>query len=278
MERLGGRRDVPRETKAPDYDGTTDVMRFLRTFHEVAELNQWPDEVSALKLKLALKGTAADHLQGETYEEMIESLRNRFEMTPEEARRALKRQKMAPGQDVHVHADRIMKLVRLAEPALDDEQRDDRATQELVDSIGDRHLVREFRLQGAINFADAVRRIQQYNTDMKTTAMRRMELGLEDDTTKLSKLETRIQQIELGMTELKTNLQSMGKEVAELVVQGVNKALKQQELTRTPGNSQNRGRAYRPPNNYYPQERQYSRLPNTNRPKRWNQGNGGGPE
>jgi hypothetical protein len=52
---------------------------------------------------------------------------------------------------------------------------DTRATREFVDAIGDKHLTREFRLQEADNFADAVRRVQQYNSDMRNSTIRRLD-------------------------------------------------------------------------------------------------------
>ena len=75
----------------------------------------------------------------------------------------------------------VMKLVKMADPELEGEQLDDRATAELVDAIGDRFLTREFRLQGPINFADAIRRIQQYNADMKVNRIARFGLTEQED-------------------------------------------------------------------------------------------------
>ena len=69
----------------------------------------------------------------------------------------------------------------MADPELEGEQLDDRATAELVDAIGDRFLTREFRLQGSINFADAIRRIQQYNADMKVNRIARFALTEQED-------------------------------------------------------------------------------------------------
>ena len=104
---------------------------------------------------------------------MVESLLTRFQLSREEARRELRNLKLKTGQDIHKFGNLVMKLVKMADPDLDGEQLDDRATAELVDAIGDRLLTSEFRLQGPINFADAIRRIQQYNADMKVNRIDR---------------------------------------------------------------------------------------------------------
>ena len=67
-----------------------------------------------------------------------------------------------------------MKLILMAEPDLDQDAWDDRACEELVDAIGDRLLTHEFRLQGPINLADAIRHIQQYNSDMRISRLNRV--------------------------------------------------------------------------------------------------------
>ena len=95
-----------------------------------------------------------------------------------------------------------MKLVKMAEPDLDGEQLDDKATAELVDAIGDGFLTREFRLQRPINFADAIRRIKQYNADMKVSKIPRLEME-EDGEEKMKLLETKL----TGQTKQMESLQ-----------------------------------------------------------------------
>ena len=148
-----------RQIESPTFDGTTDVRKFLQTFAEVAEANNWGDHERTLRLKLALRGTASECAHGGTADEIAESLLNRFQLTREEARRELRNLKLRAGQDIHLFGNLVMKLVRMAEPDFDVEQLDERATAELVDAIGDKLLTREFRLQGPINFSDAMRRI-----------------------------------------------------------------------------------------------------------------------
>jgi molybdopterin-binding protein len=138
----------PRASKlpTPEFDGKTDVTKFRRNFEEVARLSGWDGAETALRLKLALKGTASDYVQGETYNQLMHSLISRFEMTEEEARRALKALKLKSGQEVYAFADQVQKLVRLSEPGLNDREIDARATREFIDALSDKHLTREFRL------------------------------------------------------------------------------------------------------------------------------------
>ena len=54
-----------------------------------------------------------------------------------------------------------MKLIRLSTLTIGMAARDERATQELLEAIGDKHMTRQFRLQGPIDFNDALTRVQQ---------------------------------------------------------------------------------------------------------------------
>ena len=196
----------------PTFDGSTDVSRFLQIFAEVAEANKWDNNERALRLKLALKGTAAECAHGETAEEIAESLMSRYQLTREESRRELRHLKLKAGQDIHLFGNLVLKLVRMAEPDLEPEQLDERATAELIDAIGDRLLTREFRLQGPINFADAIRRIQQYNTDMKVSRVNRLTVG-EELEGKESAMEMEIKALKQKYEALQDSMNKMGEEM-----------------------------------------------------------------
>ena len=198
----------------PTFDGTTDVRKFLQMFAEVARANQWDEEDRTLHLKLALKGTAAECAQGETAEEVAEYLVNRFQLTREEARRELRNLKLRAGQDIHLFGNMVMKLVRMADPDLEAEQLDERACAELIDAIGDRLLTREFRLQGPINFSDAIRHIQQYNSDMRVSKLHRIGVEQECENQSLE-MENRVKQLEGDVKELKVGMEKLEKEFKE---------------------------------------------------------------
>jgi hypothetical protein len=227
----GLNRNRRKPISAPKFDGTTDVRAFLKTFLEVAEKNDWDDEERALQLKLVLSKSALECLQGDTVEEMGESLITRYESTKEEARRDLRNLKLKPGQDIHQFANMVMKLVKITDPELDGEDLDERATTELIDAIGDRHLTREFRLMRPINFADAIKRIQQYNSDMRVTKVRR--LG-EDCDEEVQKLKLQMDQLQVTVKKIeednKTIKETMEKNKTE-ICKTITDALKQNKWT-----------------------------------------------
>ena len=195
-----GLQNRQRQIDSPRFDGTTDVRKFLQTFAEVAEANNWDDNERTLRLKLALQGTASECAHGDTADEIAESLINRFQLTREEARRELRNLKLRAGQDIHLFGNLVMKLVRMAEPDFDAEQLDERATAELVDAIGDKLLTREFRLQGPINFSDAIRRIQQYNSDMRVSKLNRF--GVDEEGKEAAEMKVRVDRLEKEMKQL----------------------------------------------------------------------------
>ena len=215
-ELINGMNNRRKPVSCPTFDGTTDVRKFLQMFAEVARANQWDEEDRTLHLKLALKGTAAECAQGETAEEVAEYLVNRFQLTREEARRELRNLKLRAGQDIHLFGNMVMKLVRMAEPDLEHEQLDERACAELIDAIGDRLLTREFRLQGPINFADALRRIQQYNSDMRVSKLHR--LGVEQECENQSvEMENRVRKLEDDVKGLTEGVDKLQKGIKESV-------------------------------------------------------------
>ena len=108
LEALNGRR---KPIPAPKFDGTSDVRKFLQTFTEVAELNQWGEEERNLHLKVALQGTASECVQGDKADEIAQSLLTRFHLSQEEARRELRHLKLKQGQDIHKFGNMVMKLV-----------------------------------------------------------------------------------------------------------------------------------------------------------------------
>jgi Sec-independent protein translocase protein TatA len=73
-----------------------------------------------------------------------------------------------------------------------------------VDAIGDKLLTREFRLRAADGFADAVRRVQQYTSDMKNSAIRRLESEeVVNQENRMCAIEKMLQELADGQEELK---------------------------------------------------------------------------
>lgn len=160
------RRPHRRHVKAPTFDGKDNVRDFLRLFNNVREANEWNDDEAGLQLKLSLEGSARTGVMGDTIEELTASLLARFELTQDEARSALKNAKLRAGENIYQFGDYLMRMVTLAHPNLNAEQRNELATSELVEATQDRRLKREFKLQRPDDFMDAMRRVQEYNSDM----------------------------------------------------------------------------------------------------------------
>ena len=142
-----------------------DVRGFLDTFDLVAERNHWGDDEAALQLRLALRGPAAENIQGRTLHELREFLLARYGLSADEARRGLRCARLQKGESVLDFGYHLLQLVATAHPHLTIAAREDMATQELIEALGDWHLRREFRLQPATSFSEALKRVQEYNFD-----------------------------------------------------------------------------------------------------------------
>ena len=83
----------PREAtrcEPPEFNGSGDVEYFLKQFKEVAEFNKWPAKYSLLHLRACLKQEAQDCGRADTLEGVMVALRNRYGVSPAEARAALR--------------------------------------------------------------------------------------------------------------------------------------------------------------------------------------------
>jgi hypothetical protein len=219
-------RPSKKRVKPPTFDGRTDVTKFLTVFGEVKRINEWNDEEAALQLQLSLTGTAAEGAHGKTYDELKESLTTRYQLTKEEARRELKTARPKKGENIYQFGDYIKRLVELANPDMTEEQQEKLATLELVDAMGDFTLRREFRMQEPDNYADALKRINEYNSEKSrenTRAIRKVTWcadatdGEEDGWKK---------EIEKKMASLQTRVESQQKEI-QTELQTVSNQMKQ---------------------------------------------------
>lgn len=174
--------DRRRSVKVPRFDGRSSVAKFLEVFEEVRDINRWDDRETALQLKLALDGSARECVTGDTFEEMSDSLRARYELTQDMALRELKHLRFDNRSNIHEFGERVRHLVDVGYPALDDDQRVEIAIREVLDAIGDKVLRREFKWRQAQNFADALQRIQEYFSDMRADSrLRQADFGSDQD-------------------------------------------------------------------------------------------------
>ena len=198
--------------KTPNYDGKSDVRQFLNLFNQVAEVNRWEEAETCLQLRLALNGTARQCLQGDTYEELTQSLLNRYEMSEDEALRELRSLKWRSGEDLHQFADYAKRLVERANPRLAEDQLQAMAIREIVEATGDRHLRREFRLHPLEDYSEALAWIHDYLNDMgkdRRPHIRRVcatDEKADDDDPEVTKIKVNITDLQTKMSKLESQL------------------------------------------------------------------------
>lgn len=159
-----------KRVKPPTFEGRSDVTKFLRIFDDVRRINRWDDEEAALQLQLSLQGTAAEGALGQSYQELKESLTTRYQLTVDEARMELKTARPRKGENIYQFGDYVKRLVKLANPEMLDQQQEQLATVELVDAMGDFTLRREFKMLKPTNYADALKRISEFNNEKSRDA------------------------------------------------------------------------------------------------------------
>ena len=146
LERIGGREWSPAPAfKAPKYNGTGDVEYFLDQFNEVAEANRWDDTSTLIHLQESLKDEARECGRSPTLQGVEDRLRNRFGLTPREARAKLALCKKASKTSLRQHADDISRLVQRGYVELEAPQRRTLAVEAFINSLGNpalqRHLL-----------------------------------------------------------------------------------------------------------------------------------------
>ena len=192
---------VTHPLKPPTFEGKSEVRDFLETFDRVARHNHWDEEEAGLQLCLSLRGHAAENTQKKSYQELREYLVARYGLTQDEARRALRVAKLQKGDSIFDFGHHLLQLVETAHPHLSADAKEELATQELVEALGDWALRREFRLQPAETYAEALKRVQEYNFDRAGAHVRYMGTSSEKEDTK-SDLEKRVAALEVSQAAL----------------------------------------------------------------------------
>ena len=216
LRRQGGRTKVT----PPTFDGKQDVSKFLETFEEVKEINDWNNHTAAIQLKLALKGRVADTTQGTTYAELRDFLLRRYEVTEDEARRQVKTAKIRRGENIYDFGDYLLRMMVIAHPDLQPQQIEGLAVKQIVDLIGDGALRRELRNQHPTDYKDALKRIQEYLSDMgEKPNFRRLETDGMDELEQVKKrmdgMETRLNEVETTVITGQKDLMGMMKKLSE---------------------------------------------------------------
>ena len=194
------------------FDGRQDVRKFLDTFEAVCVANEWNDEQAVLQLRLALEGRIAETLQGVTFEEVRNFLLQRYHLTEDQARRELKSISLKRGENIYDYGDRVLCLVKLAHPHLPVVVQEDMAVKDLLDSVGDWYLRREFRTAPPESFTDGLQRIHEYNCDREEkVSLRYVDTGFEQD----QKRDTEVKQLQAEVSSLKLKMSTLETEVSK---------------------------------------------------------------
>ena len=104
----------PEQFKPPHYDGSGSVEKFIQHFQKVAQANQWTAEAALLHLKCALEADARNCGSADSIDGIFVALRNRFGLTPRQARAKLVYTRRKKQTSLNEHAARIDELVTTA--------------------------------------------------------------------------------------------------------------------------------------------------------------------
>lgn len=190
--------------KPPQFNGSGDVNLFLDRLTDVARLNAWGTEEHLLHLRLSLVDKAADYSTGDTIQAVTDALKTRFGTSQRQARDKLRTLKRQPRQSIHDLGQEVRRLVRLAHPALADQDRTDLAMDVFVQAIDNRALKRHLLATPAISLNDAIQKADEF-LQISDGPLRTAAVSLDDDneTIETRQVETSSIQASLaGITDL----------------------------------------------------------------------------
>ena len=129
----------------PIFKGEGDVELFIRQFHEVANLRQWGQPMTLLRLRHALQDKAQPCAIGDTVGEVMNNLRLRFGMTASEARSKLASYRRPANMSLVELAAELKQLVRVGYERLEFDEQDQLVADAFRRSTGNdalhRHLL-----------------------------------------------------------------------------------------------------------------------------------------
>ena len=122
LERMGGGQPLRPGFKAPKFDGSGDVEYFIDQFTEVAVGNAWDQGSTLIHLRESLKGNARDCGRSATLNGVLQRLRERYGVTPREARSRLATMHRSHKTSLQEHADEVSRLMYIEYAELEDRQ------------------------------------------------------------------------------------------------------------------------------------------------------------
>ena len=229
LERIGGRDRAP-VFKAPKYNGTGDIEYFLDQFNEVAEANRWDDASTLIHLRESLKDEARECGRSPTQQGVEDRLRNRFGLTPREARAKLALCKKASKTSLQQHADDISRLVQRGYVELEPPQRRTLAVEAFINSLGNPALQRHLLAINPPSLAAGVKACNEFLSVKDTPASSIRQVDDEEEMTKVQALSARDRE---AIDNLAKTVQDLAKQVAGLKKENMELRQDQQGPKRT---------------------------------------------
>ena len=153
---LANIRGARSEFKPPRYDGGSNVELFIQQFDDVVEQNEWTDQAALLHLRSCLQDEAVECGAGTTVDEIKTALRARFGCTRKQAKDRLANIKRQPGQTLCTLGSEIERLMRIAYPEMDDNDRGGLAIDFFLRALDNTRLEQHLLNSGAETLAETI--------------------------------------------------------------------------------------------------------------------------
>ena len=148
--------------KLPEYNGEGDIDLFLLQFNDVMAANQWTERDGLLHLRLSLTSKALECGRGESLEQITNNLIARFGTTTKQARDKLKYIRKTPQISIHELGIEIDRLINLAYPRIEQEDRNEMAIDVFSKAIDNKPLQRHLLARPPDNIAEAIRTTEEF--------------------------------------------------------------------------------------------------------------------
>ena len=154
----------------PPFDGTGDIQEYLTDFEQIARHNRWETEEWGLRLKLNLTGEPRVGIDDADYPALKELLLEKYGLTDDKALQKLKKLKFKIGDDTYVFVSKLRRLMRLAHPTLEPEQREQLAVREFLQMLpAQSPATWALKMQPPQDIETIAKRIRTFEPDAETS-------------------------------------------------------------------------------------------------------------
>ena len=148
--------------RPPEFDGSYDVEVFIAQFEDIAALSQWPEVIQAIKLREGLRGPAIECGRSRSFSDIIGKLRERFGVSPREARNRLEKVKWDDQRPVREQAEDIKKWISIGYPEMADSTREELAVERLIRATTNVDLRRHWLARYPGTIETAIKEARQF--------------------------------------------------------------------------------------------------------------------